>query len=166
KYKEVSVMKKNIGILIIALSLNGCASTKVETVKEYPNLSLTHNEIQSSKWNQLNRFPARYPIKAVKKSIEGCATIEYVITPQNEVKDIIVIATTSEHFSKAAKDVIKNWKWAELPKSIISKPVKTQTRFDFCFDKPDQPCSSVTPKYSCPSEDIIYSTGMRIRVRG
>jgi len=100
------------------------------------------------------------------KSIEGCATIEYVITPQNEVKDITVIASTNKHFSKAAEDVIKNWKWSELPKNIITHPVKTQTRFDFCFDKPNQPCSTITPKYSCPSKDIIYSTGKRIKVSG
>ena len=159
-------MKNNISSLIIAFSLIGCASTQVETVKEHPNLPVIPNEIKSSKWSQLNRFPAMYPIKAVKKSIEGCATIEYVITPQNEVKDIVVIASTSDYFSKAAKNVLKNWKWSELPNNIISQPIKTQTRFDFCFDKPNQPCSSITPQYSCPSEDIIYSTGMRIRVSG
>ena len=159
-------MKNNISILIITLIVSGCASTKVEPAKEYSDLSITYNEIKSSKWDQLNRFSARYPIKAVKKSIEGCATIEYVITPQNEIKDMTVIASTSKHFSKAAEDVIKSWKWSELPKNIISQPIKTQTRFDFCFDKPDKPCSIITPKYSCPSEDIIFSTGMRIRVSG
>ena len=157
-------MKSNISILITTLIMSGCASTKVEN--EYSDLSITHNEIQSSKWSQLDRFPARYPKKAVMKSIEGCATIEYVITPQNEVKDINVVASTSKYFAKAAENVIKNWKWSELPKSILTQPVKTQTRFDFCFDKPNQPCSSIPPKYSCPSEDIIYSTGMLIKVSG
>lgn len=155
-------MKNSIVILVTTLIVGGCASTIME--KEYADLSVTQNEIQSSKWNQLNRFPARYPKQAVIKSIEGCATVEYVITPQNEVKDITVIASTSKLFSKAAVDVIKKWKWSELPKSILPQPVKTQTRFDFCFDKPNQPCSSITPNYSCPSEDTIYSTGMRIKV--
>ncbi|TLU66155.1 energy transducer TonB [Thalassotalea litorea] len=159
-------MKNNFSILIIAICLHGCASTNDETIKEYPNLSLTHNEIKSSKWDQLNRFPARYPIKAVQKFIEGCATIEYVITPQNEVKDIVVVVSTNKHFSKAAKQAIKSWKWSELPKSILTQPVKTQTRFDFCFDKPNQPCSSTIPTYSCPSEDIIYSTGMLVKASG
>ena len=157
-------MKNSIVILITTLIVGGCASTKVE--KEYSDLSVTQNEIQSSKWSQLNRFPPRYPKKAAIKSIEGCATVEYVITPQNEVKDITVIASTSKPFSKAAVNVIKNWKWSELPKSILTQPVKTQTRFDFCFDRPNQPCSTITPNYSCPSDDIIYSTGMRVKVRG
>jgi TonB family protein len=157
-------MKSNISILITTLIMSGCASSKVEN--EYSDLSITHNEIQSSKWSQLERFPARYPKKAVMKSIEGCATIEYVITPQNEVKDINVVASTSKYFAKAAENAIKNWRWSELSKSILTQPVKTQTRFDFCFDKPNQSCSSITPKYSCPSEDIIYSIGMRIKVSG
>ncbi|MDO6712784.1 energy transducer TonB [Aliiglaciecola sp. 2_MG-2023] len=157
-------MKNSIVILITTLIVGGCASTKVE--KEYSDLSVTQNEIQSSKWSQLNRFPPRYPKQAAIKSIEGCATVEYVITPQNEVKDITVIASTSKQFSKAAVNVIKNWKWSELPKNILTQPVKTQTRFDFCFDKPNQPCSTITPNYSCPSDDIIYSTGMRVKVSG
>ena len=157
-------MKNSIIILITTLIVGGCASTKVE--KECPDLSVTQNEIQSSKWNKLNRFPPMYPKQAVINSIEGCATVEYVITPQNEVKDITVIASTNKQFSKAAVAVIKNWKWLELPKSILTQPVKTQTRFDFCFDKPNQPCSSITPNYSCPSEDIIYSTGMRVKISG
>ena len=157
-------MKNQIAIIITTLIMSGCTSTKIEN--EYSDLSLTHNEVQSTKWEQLNRFPARYPKQAVMKSIEGCATIEYVITPQNEIKDVNIIASTNNHFAKAAKNVIKNWKWSELPKNIITLPVKTQTRFDFCFNKPNQLCSTITPKYSCPSKDIVYSTGMRIKVSG
>jgi TonB family protein len=157
-------MKNNISILITTLIVSGCTSMKMDN--EYSDLSVTHNEIQSSKWSQLNRFPAMYPKQAVMKSLEGCATLEYVITPQNEVKEITVIASTNKHFSQAAKNVIRNWKWSDLPQNILTESVKTQTRFDFCFDKPNQPCSSVTPKYSCPSDDIIYSTGMRVKGRG
>jgi TonB family protein len=69
--------------------------------------------MESSKWSQLNRFPARYPIKAARKFIEGCATIEYVLTPQNEIKDVRIIASTKKYFADAAKDVIKNWDWSE-----------------------------------------------------
>lgn len=157
-------MRSNIAILITALIVGGCASTSVDN--EYSDLSVTDNELKSSKWSQLNRFPARYPIKAAMKSIEGCATIEYVITPQNEIKDVNVITSTNTLFAKAATNVIKNWQWAELPKSILTQPVKTQTRFDFCFDKPNQPCALITPKYSCPSKDVIYSTGMGVKVSG
>ena len=158
-------MKSNIGILISTFILGGCASTKMEN--KYSDLSITDNEVKSSKWSQLNRFPARYPMEAAMKSVEGCATIEYVVTPQNEIKDVKIIVSTKKYFAEAAEDVIKNWNWSELPKNILTQPVKTQTRFDFCLDKANQPCELSTPKYSCPSEDIIYSTGSVIkRVRG
>jgi periplasmic protein TonB len=155
-------MKYNMALLIFTMMATGCAATKMEP--EYAHLKVTDNEMQSSKWSQLNRFPARYPKQAVINSIEGCATIEYVITPQNEVKNLTVIAATNRLFAKAAENVIKKWHWSALPKNIVTQSVKTQTRFDFCFDQPNQPCASVTPQYSCPSKDIIYSTGMRIKV--
>ena len=140
--------------------VSGCASSKVEN--EYTNLPVAQNELQSSKWTELVRFPARYPESAAMNSRDGCATVEYVLTPQNEVKDIKVITATEKQFGIEAAKAVKSWKWSELPKGIITQAVKTQTRFDFCFDKPNQSCTTITPKYSCPGEDTIYSTGMRI----
>ncbi|MGM0525645.1 MAG: energy transducer TonB [Pseudomonadota bacterium] len=143
-----------IGLFVIS----GCASTT--TTAEYPNLPVTDNELAKAKWAELERFPARYPKQAVINSLEGCATVEYVITPDNQVQDISVVESTDTHFSAAAKDVVTNWKWNELPNNIVSEPVKTQTRFDFCMDKGNQACDTIEPEYSCPGEDIIYSRGM------
>jgi periplasmic protein TonB len=156
----MSVIKNYLAFLIITLVMSGCASTKVEN--EYTNLRVSQNELQSSKWAELVRFPARYPESAAINAIEGCATVEYVVTPQNEVKDIKVVTTTEKHFGIAAAKVVANWKWSDLPNGIITQAVKTQTRFDFCFDKPNQSCTTITPKYVCPGDDIIYSTGMRL----
>lgn len=161
QHKEIIVIKNHLACLLITLLLSGCASTQIEN--KYTNLPVTQNELQSSKWAELVRFPARYPEHAVMNSVEGCATVEYVVTPENEVTDIKVISTTEKQFGIVAANVIKNWKWSDLPKNIITQPVKTQTRFDFCFDAPNQSCTTITPKYSCPSDDIIYSTGMRIK---
>ena len=111
--------------------------------------------------NSLNAFLPDTQ-KAVIQAKEGCATIEYVITPQNEIRDIQVVASTNSVFADAAKDVITNWHWNELAKNITDKAVKTQTRFDFCFDTPEQSCKELKPNYSCPSSDIIYSTGTRV----
>ena len=80
------MLKKQQILVIAALIVSGCASTKAPD--EYPNLAVTQNEIQSAKWQQLQRFVARYPISAATGSIDGCATVEYVITPQNEIKDL------------------------------------------------------------------------------
>lgn len=156
------MIKQSIFTLVGVLVVSACAST-TPTTNEYPNLPVTDNALAQSKWAELKRFPARYPRQAVINSQEGCATVEYVITPDNEIKDVAVVESTNKHFSAAAKDVITNWKWNELPKNTISEPVKTQTRFDFCFDRDNQACSTVEPEYSCPGDDIIYSRGMMVR---
>lgn len=154
---------KNYLMLAGSLFVFGCTSTADKPVKlEYADLTVSYNELKAAKWQQLERFPARYPKKAVIQATEGCATIEYVITPQNEIKDIQVIASTNPVFTDAAKDVITKWHWNELTQNITDKAVKTQTRFDFCFDTPEQSCKELKPNYSCPSNDIIYSTGTRV----
>lgn len=153
-------MKIQISFIISVLVLGGCASTKVE--REYNDLSLTNNELQSEKWKGLNRFPARYPEKATFGGVEGCATIEYVVTPQNEVKDIIVVAASKKYFANSAAKVVKNWKWSILPKNLTSEPIKTQTRFDFCLVQPDSLCKPNYSEYTCPSTDIIFSKGIKV----
>lgn len=153
-------MKKYLGLALVTLLASGCASTEAE--REYTDLAVTPNELQSSKWSALERFPARYPERAAMNSVEGCATVEYVITPENDIKDVQVVAATDPQFGTAAANVVENWRWSELPEGIISEAVKTQTRFDFCFDQPNQSCEMVEPSYSCPGEDIIYSRGMRM----
>ncbi|WP_348708632.1 energy transducer TonB [uncultured Pseudoalteromonas sp.] len=154
---------KNYLILAGCLLVFGCTSTTNKPMElEYADLAVSYDELKATKWQQLERFPARYPKKAVLQAAEGCATIEYVITPKNEIKDIQVIASTNPVFASAAKDVITNWHWNELAKNITDKAVKTQTRFDFCFDTPEQSCKALKPNYSCPSNDIIYSTGTRV----
>jgi periplasmic protein TonB len=162
KDKDVKIMNNNMAIVITMLIVSGCVSTPLKN--EYADLSVTEHAMTSAKWSQLNRFPARYPVKAAQNSIDGCATIEYVVTPQNEIKDLKVIASTHKYFADAAANVVKNWNWSELPKNILTQPVKTQTRFDFCLDKKaDQPCELMTPNYYCPSNDIIHSTGSVIK---
>ncbi|WP_417699681.1 energy transducer TonB [Pseudoalteromonas lipolytica] len=154
---------KSYLILAGSLLAFGCASTADKPMTlEYADLSVSYDELKTPKWQQLERFPARYPKKAVIQATEGCATIEYVITPHNEIKDIQVVVSTHPVFADAAKEVITHWHWNELPQNITDKAVKTQTRFDFCFDTPEQSCRTLKPNYSCPSRDIIYSTGTRI----
>lgn len=147
--------------LFSTLVMAGCATTS--TNNEYPNLAVVDNELGKSKWEQLERFPARYPQHAVINSQQGCATVEYVITPNNEIKDISVVKSTNSHFASVAKDVVNRWKWSELPKNVIAEPVKTQTRFDFCFNAGTQNCELPNAEYACPGEDVIYSRGMKIQ---
>lgn len=157
-------MKDYPRVIFISILLSGCASTSVKN--EHSDLPMTQNVEQIGLLSQLNRFPPRYPMQAAIKAIEGCATVEYIVTPQNKVQDIKVIAATNKLFAQPAAEVVENWKWSALPAGTITQAVKLQTRFDFCFDKPNQPCSTIAPQYSCPGEDIIYSSGMRVKSRG
>ncbi|RUO59543.1 energy transducer TonB [Pseudidiomarina insulisalsae] len=152
-------MKSLIGVLLITFLVSGRAAAEVEN--GYSDLPVTENELQADKWSELVRFPARYPQSAVLNGTEGCATVEYVITPENEIEDIRVTLATNREFAIAAAKVVQKWKWADLPTNIISEPVRTQTKFDFCFNKGNQSCTFVAADYSCPGEDVIYSRGMR-----
>jgi len=154
------MIKSHLVLGVFAAMVSGCASTNI--ANDYTNLPVTQNALQGAEWSALERFPARYPESAALNAEQGCATVEYVITPDNEVKEITVITATDKKFGIEAAKVIKNWKWSELPKGLITQAVKTQTRFDFCFDKPNQSCTTITPEYSCPSDDVIYATGVRL----
>lgn len=159
-------MKRYLSMVSAIFVLSACANNQaVQDNKQYSNLPLTENAMNAPKWSALERFPARYPIAAAKKRVEGCATIEYVITPLNEIKSMKVISATQSYFAESAVNVLSNWKWAQLPKNLTSEPIKTQTRFDFCLNKPNVACETVKPEYSCPSTDIIYSSGSVIKVQ-
>ncbi|WP_370316359.1 hypothetical protein [Pseudoalteromonas sp.] len=59
---------KNSLILAGSLFVFGCASTSDKPVKlEYADLAVSSNEMESAKWQQLERFPARYPKKLLSK---------------------------------------------------------------------------------------------------
>ncbi|RTE86916.1 MULTISPECIES: TonB family protein [Gammaproteobacteria] len=164
-------MKKSILTLVAAVTLAACQSTSDMSQDSnsasanndaYTAMEMTPRELLKSKWGDLLRFPARYPEQAAMRSVNGCATVEYVITPENEVTHIQIVAESARYFGQAAEDVIQNWAWQQLPQGIISEPVKTQTRFDFCVESDEQPCSRVTQTFTCPGEDIIQSIGRRV----
>ena len=139
------------------------ACTTVPDNYQFTDLQVSHNAINSNKFDQLIRFPARYPVKAARNSIEGCATIEYVVTPNYEIKDIKVVSSTKSYFAESAKKVIRKWNWSDLPTNELEEPIKTQTKFEFCLDKPNSPCSTRAVSKVCPGEDIIYTTGSLIK---
>ncbi|WP_194755956.1 energy transducer TonB [Aliidiomarina indica] len=146
---------------LAALVIAGCTSTE-PTDSSYADVPLSQGELQKDKWSDLIRFSPRYPEQAVMQSSEGCATIEYVITPDNTIHDLHVVTATNRLFGVSASNVVHNWNWSDLPQGIISEPVKTQTRFEFCFDRADQPCTEIQPVHACPGDDVIYSRGMRM----
>jgi hypothetical protein len=152
-----------IGI-VGTLVLVGCKTTQT---KQYQNLQLTEAALLSKKWEKLERVPPLYPIEDARAGKEGCASVEYVITPDNEIKDVKVTSFTSKHFAKQAKLNVKKWKWSALPKGIVKEPIKTKTQFQFCLETGDGHCSknNSIKNNQCDGEDLIYSTGYKIKHR-
>ncbi|WP_158100490.1 energy transducer TonB [Neiella marina] len=151
---------KKLTTLSASLCLLASCST-VEPANDYSQLSVEDGLLQTEQWSGLERFPARYPEKAAMNGEEGCATVEYVISPANEVTNVQIIAASNRHFGKSAKAVVENWKWSSLAKGLTSTPVKTQTRFDFCFESADSQCRPTFTAYDCPGSDVVLSKGIK-----
>ena len=154
--------------LIIGLApliLLGCKATDSATQQSFEHLSVVQGEILDQKWSNLKRFPPLYPIEEARASNEGCATVEYVVTPNYEIEDIKVVQSTSKYFAKEAKKNVAKWKWGNLPKGIIKDPIKTQTRFEFCLEQGDGHCSelNLSEITQCSGSDVIASVGYRIK---
>ncbi|MDP2560365.1 energy transducer TonB [Psychrobium sp. 1_MG-2023] len=155
-------MNRYILGIVGALTLAGCNTTPTE---QFQSLQLTEAELLSKKWANLERFPPLYPIEEARARKEGCASVEYVITPDNEIKDIKVVSSTSKYFAKQAKLNVKRWKWSELAKGITQVPIKTNSQFQFCLETGDGHCSKRKPiaNNQCTGDDIIYATGYVIK---
>ena len=158
-------MNRYIPVIIGILALVGCNTAPTE---QYNNLPLTEAELLSKKWESLERFPPLYPIEDARAGKEGCASVEYIITPNYEIKDIKVVAASSKYFAKQAKLNVAKWKWSKLPQGILQGPIKTNTQFQFCLETGDGHCSekSYFENSQCSGEDAIYSIAYRVKRRG
>nr|WP_136252407.1 energy transducer TonB [Ningiella ruwaisensis] len=146
--------------ILVVCALSGCAATNSQ--KKYGDLPLSEGAFNKSSFSELNRFPPRYPERAAKNSEEGCATVEYVVTPDYEIEDIKVVSATKHYFATSAKQVVQNWKWAEISSKELDKPIKVMTRFEFCLNESDFICSDQKLSSACPGQDVIYSVGSAI----
>ncbi|GLS84551.1 energy transducer TonB [Paraferrimonas haliotis] len=155
-------MNRYILPIIGAVALVGCKSTPSD---QYQDVQLTEAELLSKKWEKLERFPPMYPIEEARAGKEGCASVEYVITPDYQIEDVKVVYSTSKYFAKQAKLNVTKWKWSDLPQGIIQAPVKTNTQFQFCLETGDGHCSQPKPvnNEQCVGEDVVYSVGYSMK---
>ena len=147
------------GLLVLA----GCSATPSSS--PYASLGLSEGELLKPQWQSLTRYQARFPIEEARNGNDGCATISYVILPDNSVQDLQVESFTSRHFAKQAKESVQSWKWAELPSGLIAQPVRTRTRFEFCLEQGDGHCQAEKLREygHCQGEDVVYSIAHRIK---
>lgn len=145
--------------VIVSLFVASCGSS----LNNSDDMQVARGEFTTAKWRGLERFAAKYPLEAAKDNIQGCATIEYVVTPENNIKDIIVVSASHDMFAESAKDVVTKWNWSKLPKYILTSDLKTQTRFEFCIREENGRCQAPDKEKACPGRDVIYSIGERIQ---
>lgn len=156
-------MKYLIAALYTAL-LMGCSSSSSETEKGLNNPQVTTDQAALVLLKRLNRFPPRYPMKEASNGTQGCATVEYVVSPDKQVIAIDVVNATTRNFAEEARKVVSKWDWDSLVGLTFESPIKFQTRFEFCLDDGAGRCSMnrLRAKNQCTGTDIIPSIGMRL----
>ena len=156
-------------VFMLILLLSACSSTNdtASAVSEsiYPELQVFDNLMEKNQISGLFIYQAKYPIKAAKKSVEGCVSIEYVITEAGMVDDIRMVASSNPLFDKEAISVVKRAQINDLRLAQHSLPIKLRTRFDFCLNESDVSCEEKAAAKICPAGDTLYSRGFLMRVK-
>ncbi|KFZ30414.1 hypothetical protein IDSA_10125 [Pseudidiomarina salinarum] len=155
---------KYLILALASLFLFACQSQAPSKDYKVGNLNTVEGLLTGPEWADLQRFPPRYPVEEALSGTEGCATVEYVITPDYTVQDISVIESTSKEFAAAAKENIEKWKWSELPAGRLQEPVRTQTRFEFCLEEFAGKCAEekLANNSQCTGADVVASVGRRV----
>lgn len=157
--------------------LSACSSTTSTPVTTeaaatntslYAALPVNDAELLKPQWQLLKRFEPRYPVEEAIKGRNGCATVEYVITPDYQIKDLRVLKATSKDFAAESMAQVKRWRWRELPAGILQTPVKTTSRFEYCVSSkvgPDDECDRALMKQNteCTGSDVQTTVGYRLR---
>ncbi|MCL2913234.1 energy transducer TonB [Shewanella corallii] len=148
------------------LTLTACQSTGSASHSEYAGLALTEGEMTKAKWKQLVRKEPRYPIAEAKARRSGCATLEYVVTPDYQITEIEVVDASRSKFAKSARQSIADWQWQQVPAGNLEQPIKTQTRFEFCVEEVKGECSEarLLANTQCRGEDMVSAVGTLIKI--
>lgn len=116
-------------------------------------------------WQQLQRVQPRYPMREAMKGNSGCATVQYQVSPNYQLTDIEVVQASSKHFAKAAKTAVKKWDFSQVPSGLITEPVFSQTRIEFCAGKQPGDCDKqrLSANDQCSGNDLLFSIGYLIK---
>lgn len=159
-------MKGKLIILTALITLTACQTTP--TAVQYPELSVTDGLMTTVQWQALPRVEPAYPIEAARDGKEGCATLEYVITPDYQITDVRIVETTARYFAREAQKSLPRWQWQSMPAGLISTAVKTQTRFEFCLENKEGRCApeQLAERNACSGTDVLPVVGYRVMKPG
>jgi TonB family protein len=123
-----------LALILASLSLTGCASSKNNEVVKYSSrceitsINSEENSKQPTHERLLSTTPPKYPVKAIKKRIEGYVKLEFDISERGEPININVIESSpAKVFDQAAINSFKNWRY----EAIASTCNKVQLDFEF-----------------------------------
>jgi TonB family protein len=123
-------------------------------------------ELSASDWDPVDRQTARYPIEASRIQLSGCATVEYTLTPNNEITDVNVISASHKSFAKEAQKAVTKWNFDSIDSALTSKDVEMQTKFQFCSGDNVSACATAK-KTVCKGEgeDVIAVVDYNVDTR-
>lgn len=152
-----------IGFFVGMVLLAGCSSN--QSSEQFSDLPLTEAALRAPEWRSLQRYEALYPVDEARAGNSGCATVEYVITPDYRITDVKTTHSTSRHFAQQARQAITRLNFANVASGILTEPVKTRTRFEFCLQNNDGDCavSMLQQERHCQGTDAFFSIGSRVK---
>lgn len=158
-------MKYKLTLLSALLVLAACQS--VPPSSQYSNVPLTDGVLATAQWQQLTRIEPLYPVEEARSGKEGCATIEFIITPDYQITDVQAVSFSSRFFAREAQKALLKWNWQDLPAGLLTEPLKTQTRFEFCLESDEGRCTpeKLAQRDICSGTDVLPVVGYRVMVR-
>ncbi|MFN3899657.1 MAG: energy transducer TonB [Alishewanella aestuarii] len=159
-------MKQLSLLLCAAITLSACQTTPSPDSR-FASLPVSSQPHATGPFSALPRVEPLYPIEEAKAGGEGCATIEYVVTPDYQLHDIVSRDFSSRFFAREAKAAILKWQWQQLPAGLLTEPVKLQTRFEFCLETVEGRCDpeQLNARTQCRGDDMLPAVGYRVLVR-
>ncbi|EIW90616.1 TonB domain-containing protein [Alishewanella agri BL06] len=154
-------------LLMTLLSLSACKTTVNSTPDgRFANLPVTNQLHATGPFRDLARLEPMYPVEEARGGGEGCATIEYVVTPDYQLYDVVSRDASSRFFAREARAAVSRWQWQQLPAGLLTEPAKLQTRFEFCLETVEGRCDAgqLAARTQCSGDDVLPVVGYRVRV--
>jgi TonB family protein len=128
KNRDIVEMKMTPSQLEKALNLEGSPSRS------------NRSSIRNANVYPLVRVAPRYPMRAAKQHIEGWVKVQFTITKEGKVSNIIVVDSNPKHvFDRAALIAIKQWKFKPAIIRGILLEQRAEQLLEFKLPKPTSP---------------------------
>ncbi|GHG71294.1 biopolymer transporter TonB [Alishewanella longhuensis] len=157
-------MKGKLTLFSALLTLTACQSASTAIPSKYTELAVTEGLLATAQYQSLDRIETRYPIEGARDGKDGCATLEYVITPDYQISEVQIVDASARYFAREAVQALQKWQWQSVPAGLITTPVKTQTRFEFCLENKEGRCAleQIAKRTSCRGVDALPVVGYRV----